>query len=285
MFKPILEQPEVFLCFATIFVFLSLPSCKKTDVQQEETISPERIEALRNAVANSTGAPLASVEYQATTKSFIVSQDAIISLKDAQARFSESAVIRGDASGSQQRVYTYTVARANASNIVLYADASVPAEWLAALDQSIINWNSTNSLIHMSRATATTTTTSPKKGKKPGIPTTTTVIPPYNVLITTMYNTTTNVVAQAYYPGYTGTAGHEVDINTYYNYLNASYKVFAITHELGHVIGFTHTDQTFGSLIAGTPEVDPNSVMNSFILPWAGFTGYDFLAVNTVYPK
>ena len=270
-----------------ILLFIALTqSCKKTDSQQETSVSPERIEQLRTSVATSTGAPLSAVQYNALTKTFTVSNDALISLKDAQARFPENAINPSGANGIEQRVYTYTVSRTNASNIVFYADITVPVEWLTALDQAITNWNSTNSLVVMKRVVATTTTTtSPRKGKKPGTPTTTTTIPPYNVLVTTLYNASTSMVAQAYYPLYTGSAGNEVDINTYYNYLNSSYKTFAMAHELGHIIGFTHTDQTFGNLISGTPETDPNSVMNSVILPWAGFTNYDVLAVNTIYPK
>jgi hypothetical protein len=79
------------------------------------------------------------------------------------------------------------------------------------------------------------------------------------------------MVAQAYLPYWDGSVGNEVDINTYYNYLSSSYKTFALTHELGHSIGFTHTDGTYGNLIPGTPESDPNSVMNSIVLPWNGF--------------
>jgi hypothetical protein len=58
-----------------------------------------------------------------------------------------------------------------------------------------------------------------------------------------------------------------------------------LTHELGHSIGFTHTDGTYGNLVPNTPETDPNSVMNSFVLPWNGFTPYDIAAVNTIYPR
>jgi hypothetical protein len=100
-----------------------------------------------------------------------------------------------------------------------------------------------------------------------------------------MYDAATSTIAQAYYPDYYGNAGKQITINTYYNYLSSSYKVFAMTHEMGHNIGFTHTDGTYGNLIAGTPETDPNSVMNSFVLPWNGFTPYDVTAVTTVYYK
>ena len=78
------------------------------------------MEELRLAVAGSTGALPDAVRFEATRKAFIISDDALVSLEDALARFPQSAVSRGDANGSQQRVYTYTVSRTNASSISYY---------------------------------------------------------------------------------------------------------------------------------------------------------------------
>ncbi|MCD9015613.1 carbohydrate-binding protein [Fulvivirgaceae bacterium QH1ED-6-2] len=64
----------------------------------------------------------------------------------------------------------------------------------------------------------------------------------------------------------------------------ANQKLFAMAHEMGHNIGFWHTDQTTGTIVPGTPATDPNSVMNSFVLPWNGFTNYDLVAVRYMYP-
>ena len=267
-------------------------SCKKTDLQQEEALTPESLQQLKEFVASSTGLPVAEVQYNATGKYFVAGKDGKISLADAKLRLDNEIVTATDVT-SKQRTYMYTVTPTNVANITIYADNTVSAEWIAALDQSIANWNSTNSRVFMKRVTATTTTTTtggtttgPKK-KRTGTTTTTTTtsIPSYNILVTTMYDNATSTVAQAYLPGYYGTVGHEVTINTAYNYLSASYKTFTLTHELGHAIGFTHTDGTYGDLVPGTPETDPNSVMNSFVLPWNGFTSYDVLAVTTVYPK
>lgn len=267
-----------------LFVF---QSCKKSDLAAEETVSPERIEELKAFLVQSTGHELTEIEYQASTKTFIVARDGVISLKDVSVRADAEPTMGAQSTeGTTQRVYSYTVSGANAQSISVYADNTVPAEWLIALDESIANWNSTNSLINFKRVTATTTTTTGGKGrgKKSG-PTTTTTIPAYNVLVTTLFDDATSMIARAYYPDYNGNAGKQVDINTKFNYLSSSYKLFALTHELGHIIGFTHTDGTYGNIIPGTPETDPNSVMNSFVLPWNGFTNYDVVAVNTVYPR
>ncbi|MER3499576.1 MAG: hypothetical protein C4308_13580, partial [Chitinophagaceae bacterium] len=119
--------------------------------------------------------------------------------------------------------------------------------------------------------------------KKNGSTTTTTTISA-DVVANSFNDNTTSTIAQAYYPLSTGAPGNQININLHYTYLSSSYRVFALTHELGHIVGFTHTDQTYGNLIAGTPDVDPSSVMNSVCLSWVGFTNYDLTAFRTVYP-
>jgi hypothetical protein len=68
--------------------------------------------------------------------------------------------------GENQRVYFYTATSYNVANISIYADNTVPDEWLRALKQSIINWNSTNSRVTMKRVTDITTTTTTGKREK-----------------------------------------------------------------------------------------------------------------------
>ena len=275
---------KTILCLTLIAVIMLAQSCKKADLKQEEALTPEQIEQLKSFVASSTGFPLTSIDYNSTKKYFVAGKDILISLKDAQTRLKNTEISASSTEGRDQRVYVYTVTPSNAANIAIYADNTVPTDWLAALDAAIANWNSTNSHVFMRRVTATTTTTTSGRGKKKT--TTTTSTPPaYNIIVKTLYNDSTSMVAQAYMPYSDGTVGNEVDINTYYSTLSSSYKTFALTHELGHTIGFTHTDGTYGNLIPGTPDTDPNSVMNSFVLPWNGFTTYDVIAVNTLYPK
>jgi hypothetical protein len=273
---------SIVACLALSAIVLT-SSCKKSDLKKEEAVSTEELGQLKTFVASSTGFPLESIEYNAAKKYFIAGKDIIVDLQDARQRLNNRQVNPSSAAGTEQRVYTYTVSASNVASINIYADNTVPADWLAALDQAIANWNNTNSHVYMKRVSGTTTTTSGKGKKK--TTTTSTTPPSYNILVTTLYDASTSMVAQAYMPYYNGTVGNEVDINTYYSYLSSSYKTFALTHELGHSIGFTHTDGTYGDLIPGTPETDPNSVMNSFVLPWNGFTPYDLTAVQTIYPR
>lgn len=72
-----------------------------------------------------------------------------------------------------------------------------------------------------------------------------------------------------------------------------------IVHEIGHCMGFRHTNLYFngegaaepigGNIIAGTPLQDPNSVMNSGSSPnrqrpWQGFSQYDEIGFQNLYP-
>lgn len=267
-----------------IILIVIAQSCKKSDIAKEETLSPEELQQLKAFVASSTGLAITSVVFNPTKKYFVAANDIIVSLDNARQRLKNTEISPGSPRGTGQRVYMYTVTPTNVANIAIYADNTVPADWLASLDEAIVNWNNTNSHVFMKRVFATTTTVTTGKGKKKTT-TTVTVPPAYNIIVKTMNDASTSIVAQAYLPYWDGRVGNEVDINTYYNYLSGSYKTFALTHELGHSIGFTHTDGTYGNLVPGTPETDPNSVMNSFVLPWNGFTYYDITAVNTIYPR
>jgi len=285
MMHHILNQCKVY-GLALIALAVIGQSCKKSDLQEETApvYTAQQIEDLRAFVATTTGHALDKVSY--SQGSYKIDGDGLITIKDADERYRESLkeAPTGQAKTSQ-RVYTYTIAPTKTA-VELYADATVSADWLAALDQAIANWNSVNSTIVMKRVTATTTTTTTSgngKGKKKTTTTTSSTPPAYDILVTTMYDNATSTVAMAYYPDYMGNPGKSITINTHYNSLSPSYKIFALTHEIGHNCGFTHTDGSFGSLVAGTPEVDPNSVMNSFVLPWSGFTSYDLLAIRTVY--
>lgn len=106
-----------------------------------------------------------------------------------------------------------------------------------------------------------------------------------------------NTIAAASSPQ-DGKAGTMIRINTDFNNgsISSSQKRYNMVHELGHCIGFRHTNwssrgETVGTLgantIPGTPTSDPNSVMNGGTADhsWAGFSSFDILAVRTVYPQ
>lgn len=112
-----------------------------------------------------------------------------------------------------------------------------------------------------------------------------------------------NVIAAAGFPYSNGKAYSIIDINLDFNSnqnVSLNTKIYNVVHELGHCIGLRHTnwesegyyDQN-GILIGGgtnlipnTPSQDPNSVMNSgtALYSWNGFSTYDVIAVNYLYP-
>ena len=101
-------------------------------------------------------------------------------------------------------------------------------------------------------------------------------------------------IAAAQGPNGLGNPGSQIYINTYYNYLSLDWKIQTMAHEIGHTVGFHHTDyntpganpnNTVGILIAGTWTSDPNSIMNHQLTKgWTGFPYLDQLSIRTLYP-
>jgi hypothetical protein len=107
-----------------------------------------------------------------------------------------------------------------------------------------------------------------------------------------------SAVAQGNMP-INGQMGNTLLINSSYaNSLTSSQKQFVIVHELGHIVGFRHTNwygnnegqSAYGAVwIPGTPDsatAESGSVMtaNTASRSWSSFTNYDVVAMNSMYP-
>ncbi|HLM68195.1 MAG TPA: M57 family metalloprotease [Longimicrobium sp.] len=100
-------------------------------------------------------------------------------------------------------------------------------------------------------------------------------------------------VARGSWPA-NGAPGTTVEINrTFSGSYVYGQQVWIMTHELGHNIGMAHTDQSFGTLVPGTPTSDGGSVMNSgntyggcppAAPSWSGFSSNDQKAARYLYP-
>lgn len=246
-------------------LLITFQSCKKNDLRSPsgEITDTENIAMLREAIAISAGTSLDKVIYLDKEKQFMIGGDGYVTLQDAQLRFGNKGNgCPGAANAATQMMSHFSVDTSKVCRIKVFADASVPADWLASLDLAIDHWNQTGSKAHMERVASST---------------------PYNTVVTTTYAVSSSI-ASAAYPDYYGNPGNKITINTYHNGLAATRKEFALTHELGHTLGFSHTNETNGYLVKGTPTSDPASVMNSVIADWNGFSRYDVKAVRTVYP-
>lgn len=89
-------------------------------------------------------------------------------------------------------------------------------------------------------------------------------------------------------------SGYHLDLNNLTELLSRNQLHFLIAHELGHNIGFWHTDEAGGYLIPGTPTSDSQSLMNkgtytttsnpANVPVWNGFSSYDVVATQFIYP-
>ncbi len=194
---------------------------------------------------------------------FILDGDVLISKEEVEKRVANDANPNRIPSGEHWRGL-YLISNTYNTNVRLYIDPAVPAAWRTAIQGAVNNWNAVN-------------------GTRLGMSIITSASGVYTRVF--MGFESANWIARAYLPTSNGRPGVSVEINSNYNSLPASQKLFAITHELGHTIGFYHTNQTQGVFISGTPSVDANSVMNSFVLNWAGFTSGDVRATQIIYPQ
>jgi hypothetical protein len=158
-------------------------------------------------------------------------------------------------------------------NVTVRIDASLPSQFIADAQQAIREWNS----IERVRVNLNLTTDA-------------------SADITIIgQNLNNGAFGEAPLP-LNGTPGSFVHIDPR---MPASFARLVITHELGHCLGFHHTDLyargedpgIWGAqTIPGTPFNDPNSIMNSGSAPnqvqgvWQGFSEFDVTGFRTLYP-
>ena len=131
----------------------------------------------------------------------------------------------------------------------------------------------------------------------------------YDILVFNANLGNPNAIAQAGFPLNNGTAFASIYINTgLVGSLSNSQRIFTATHEMGHSIGFRHTNwfdrnsdgvsdtsdpydyegiTIYGANhIPNTPTgLDPNSVMNAIVAPWNNFSSFDRTSVRYMYPR
>jgi hypothetical protein len=249
-------SPKLILCvFLLVFVF----SCEKNELAPSNS-KTRGLEKHIQFLAETTGSSPDEIVYDNVKDQFIIHDDILISKTEVENYMSREST-RGR---TDQRRYTYIVSQSRVTNIKYYSDGSVPAAWRTAITQAVSAWNAVNgTALFISEVTSSTSA---------------------DVRVNAIYEGGAGWVARATLPSSSGAPGSIMTINTYHNSLDAGRKLFAMAHEMGHNFGLLHTNQTDGTIIPGTPATDANSVMNSYVLPWAGFTHYDQVAVQVLYP-
>ncbi|SFE86374.1 Dual-action HEIGH metallo-peptidase [Chitinophaga sp. CF118] len=250
-----------------LFSFFVISCRKENQVSETPPKQTEDVATLRSFLSEVTGAKTDKITFDDAKKEFTIDGDVIMSLKSASEHYAKAAATSSEDAGGRttQRRYDFIMNTTVAGSVTIYADGTVPTAWQTAIDQAISNWNGTDCLVKLSRVT------SPFEAR---------------IVFSSYTDASTTTIAFASFPDVTGNCGPTVNINLYYSTLSASRKQFAITHELGHCLGFMHTNQANGVLIPETPNAsDPNSLMNAVVLDWAGYTYYDIISYGIVYPN
>ncbi|RAW00404.1 M57 family metalloprotease [Pseudochryseolinea flava] len=259
------NQGRFILNHKVLHFFLAILLLSTVSCERDESATPkpttDKLEKYLQFLEES-GFHREHITYDATTEEFTVEKDMILSKTQIDEYLAEGPSASGKI---KQRRYTYIVNGSRVTNIKYYVDGTVPTDWRTAISQAITQWNNVNgtalfiSLVNTSSGA--------------------------DVRVNAITENGASWIARATLPSSGGAPGSIMTINTYYNTLDAGRKLFAMAHEMGHNFGLLHTNQTDGAVIPGTPVTDANSVMNSYVLPWNGFTQYDQVAVQVLYPN
>jgi hypothetical protein len=224
-----------------------------------ESTTESSLDKYYTFLEEASGVERAEIVYNKEADQFTVSHDMIVD-RNAIDQYLDTEVSAGGR--TEQRMHNILLTNAQATNFKYYIQPTLTQGWRDAVIGAIAQWNGVGGsklrLVQVgSQAEA-------------------------NINVFVGAYDAANWVARATLP--TGGGNGTLEINPRFNDMAANQKLFAAAHEIGHNIGFWHTDQTTGTIVPGTPATDPNSVMNSFVLPWNGFTNYDLVAVRYMYP-
>lgn len=200
---------------------------------------------------------------------FVVEGDIRVDKSDLRARRLPGEIGQPGDARKQRLVDTVTTSR-RVIHVNLAAVDAENASWAAATRAAMSNWSSISG-VNLSLVEGGTA----------------------DITVYFVNSISTCTVAQGAWPA-SGAPGTTVQISRQYaGSYSYSQMVWIMSHELGHNIGLAHTDQTFGTIITGTPATDAASVMNSGSTyggcppaapSWSAFSYYDQLAAKTLYP-
>ncbi len=254
--------------FIGIFMLTVLATaCKKN---KDDVRPPEENTTYRDIISSLGFDPNKAVEQD---DHYLVEGDIIFTKKELKSLKEQSG--EGLQLRLNQTKYKWIVSDTYIGNVKVFIPSTINPSWQTAVRGAINNWNTlTNTKIHFSEVTTSSTA---------------------NIIVSEINNGNITDVASASMPQqYSATdtrPGSSLIVNNYYLYLGSANLLYTATHELGHSIGFLHSNQQYnassGSQIPNTPLAgfDPKSVMHQYSQPWEGFTNGDRRAAEALYLK
>lgn len=249
--------------FFLLLLTIGLFSCKKENnvVQELDTFTPDN--EIRNFLIESYEFLPSSITESKT--GFIVEGDVYFAKKDFWERYGPPKNTSLRHYKSQYKVTLTTV----------YVDVStLPTAWKTAFRSAITQWNGLKLRVKFSEVSGYC----PANG--------------ITVQYASLGSNTSNVFAQAGgFPTSTGNPASLITVNSSCTVsMSSSQKLKTAVHELGHAIGFMHTDKASGytriimSLTSCNTGIDPSSIMNQGLMSFTDFSACDKSAFKTIYP-
>lgn len=249
-----------YLNYLIVIALLAIFSCEKEPVELED--SSINFKKMLNYLAT-TGIDPGEIEIEG--EAFMIDGDIEITFAMVEEMMAE-----GNLKSAEQYKYPspYYCSQNNVKNVSVFIKSGVPSGWRNNTINAMNAWNG------LSGTKIRFTTASSQSSA--------------NIVVKSQYSNDT-WVAKAN-PPRNGNVNSTITVNTKYNHYNGSKKKNTMAHELGHTIGFAHTNGKSNFCtpkhIQGTKTgQESNSVMYRYTHSWKGFTNNDKLAAQIVYPN